>query len=183
MNNIIRLIAGHNGEGSGAVSPFLDEGIETIILRNLIAINLTRLGYMDYTIDDDKDKLNTVITTLKGNVEPDDILIDIHFNAADPKATGTEVFIPTNYDEVEKELACQLLNEVTATLGIRSRGVKVEGQSQHNRLGMLHLPCHTVLLEVCFLTNKSDVYKYKENREELAERIANILIKIENYER
>lgn len=170
------IMAGHNGRGSGAVSSFLDEGIETIVLRNLICLNLTKYGCLNYEVDDEDDKLNEVISRLRNKVKPDDILIDIHFNAADPKATGSEIFIPTNYDEVEKELACQLLNEVTATLAIRSRGVKVEGQSQHSRLGMLHLPCHTVLLEVCFLTNKSDVYKYKENREKLAERIVKILI-------
>lgn len=173
---MIYIIAGHNGRGSGAVSSFLDEGIETIVLRNLICLNLTKYGCLDYTTDDEDDKLNTVITTLKGKVKPDDILIDIHFNAADPKATGSEVFIPTDYDEVEKELAEKILNEVTTTLDIRSRGVKVEGQSQHSKLGMLHLPCHTVLLEVCFLTNKSDVYRYKEKRELLAERIAKTLL-------
>ena len=173
---MLYLISGHNGERTGASSNYLDEGLETIVLRNLICLNLTRLDFLDFETDDDKDNLNTVISKLKQKVKKDDILIDIHFNAADPKATGSEVFIPTDYDEVEKELAEKLLNEVTTTLNIKSRGVKVEGLSQHSKLGMLHLPCHTVLLEVCFLTNKSDVYRYKEKRELLAERIAEILI-------
>lgn len=173
---IIYLIAGHNGDGTGARSTFLDEGIETIVLRNLICLNLTKYGFLDYEVDNDNDKLNEVISKLHHQVKPDDIVLDIHFNAADQKATGSEVFIPTDYDEVEKELAEKILNEVTTTLGIKSRGVKVEGQSQHRRLGMLHLPCHTVLLEVCFLTNKADVYSYKEKRELLAERIAKILL-------
>lgn len=173
---MIHLISGHNGNSTGASSPFLDEGTETIILRNLIAINLTRLGCLDYTTDEDTDNLNTVISKLKRKVKKDDILIDIHFNSATETANGTEVFIPTDYTPEEKSLAETLLKTVCDTLDTKSRGVKVEGQSQHSRLAILHLPCTTVLLEVCFLTNKSDVYKYKEKREVLAERIAQVLL-------
>lgn len=174
---MIYIVAGHTGKGSGASSSYLDEGIETIVLRNLICLNLTRLNFLDFETDDDKDSLQTVLNKLKDKVKKEDIVLDIHFNAAaDPKATGSEVFIPTDYSPEEKELAEKLLNEVTTTLGIRSRGVKTEGQSQHNRLGILHLPCTTLLVEICFLTNKGDVYKYKKNREKLAERIAQVLL-------
>lgn len=176
------LISGHNGEGTGANSSFLDEGKETIVLRNLIALNLTRLGCLDYTTDDDTDNLNTVISKLKQKVKKDDILIDIHFNSATETANGTEIFIPTDYSPEEKSLAENLLKTVCDTLGTKSRGVKVEGQSQHSRLAILHLPCHTVLVEVCFLTNKSDVYKYKESREKLAENISILLLKRINYD-
>lgn len=173
---MIYLISGHNGEGTGANSSFLDEGKETIVLRNLIALNLTRLGCLDYTTDDDKDSLNTVISKLKQKVKKDDILIDIHFNSATETANGTEIFIPTDYSQEEKSLAETLLKTVCDTLGTKSRGVKVEGQSQHSRLAILHLPCNTLLVEICFLTNKGDVYKYKEKREVLAERIAQVLL-------
>lgn len=174
---MIFLLSGHNGNGTGAGSSFLDEGTETIVLRNLIAINLTRLGCLDYTTDDDNDNLNTVISKLKQKVKKDDILIDIHFNAATETANGSEVFIPTDYSPEEKSLAETLLKTVCDTLGTKSRGVKVENQSQYSRLGILHLPCNTVLLEVCFLTNKGDVYRYKENREKLAEKISILIIK------
>lgn len=170
------LIAGHTGEKTGARSPFLDEGNETIVLRNLICFNLTKYGYLDYYTDDDTDSLNTVISKLKQKVKKDDILLDIHFNAATETANGTEIFIPTDYSKEEKKLAENLLKTVCDTLGTKSRGVKVESSSQHNRLGILHLPCNTLLVEICFLTNKSDVYKYKEKREVLAERIAQIFI-------
>lgn len=173
---MIYLTAGHTGKGTGATSSYLDEGIETIILRNLIALNLTRLGCLDYTTDDDTDNLNTVISKLKQKVKKDDILIDIHFNSATETANGTEIFIPTDYSPEEKSLAETILKTVCDTLGTKSRGVKVEGQSQHSRLAILHLPCHTLLLEICFLTNKEDVYRYKENREVLAERIAQVLL-------
>lgn len=173
------LISGHNGERTGASSSFLDEGKETIVLRNLIALNLTRLGCLDYTTDDDTDNLNTVISKLKQKVKKDDILLDIHFNSASKETvTGTEIFIPTDYSPEEKSLAETLLKTITETLQIKSRGVKTEGQSQHSRLGILHLPCHTVLVEVCFLTNKGDVYRYKESREVLAERIAQVLLNL-----
>lgn len=172
---MIYLISGHTGKGTGAVSSFLDEGVETIILRNLICLNLARNGFMDYYTDDDNDSLNTVLSKLKRKVKKDDILIDLHFNSASQTANGTEIFIPSDYSPEEKSLAETLLKTVTETLQIKSRGVKTEGQSQHSRLGILHLPCTTVLLEVCFLTNEEDVYKYKEKRELLAEKIAQLL--------
>jgi len=175
---MIYLISGHSGEGTGAGSSFLDEGTETIVLRNLICLNLTRNGFTDYYTDDDNDNLNTVISKLKQKVKRDDVLIDIHFNSASKETvTGTEIFIPTDYTEKEKSLAETLLKTVCDTLGTKSRGVKVENQSQHSRLAILHLPCHTLLVEVCFLTNKGDVYRYKENREKLAEKISILIIK------
>ena len=171
------IISGHNGEGTGASSPHLDEGVETIVLRNLICLNLTRLDFLDFETDDDKDSLQTVLNELRKRVKKDDILLDLHFNSASKETvTGTEIFIPTDYSPEEKSLAETLLKTVTETLQIKSRGVKTEGQSQHSRLGILHLPCTTVLLEVCFLTSKGDVYKYKENREKLAERITRDLL-------
>lgn len=174
---MIHLISGHSGEGTGSHTSFLDEGLETIVLRNLICLNLTRLDFLDFETDDDKDNLNTVISKLKQKVKTDDILIDIHFNAATETANGSECFVPTDYSLEEKSLAEHLLKTVCDTLGTKSRGVKTEGQSQHSRLGILHLPCNTVLLEVCFLTNKGDVYRYKENREKLAEKISILIIK------
>lgn len=174
---MLYLISGHNGERTGASSPYLDEGVETIILRNLICLNLTRNGFIDYYTDDDSESLNKVLSKLKQKVKKEDILLDIHFNAASQTVTGTEVFIPTDYTEEEKSLAESLLKTVTDTLQIKSRGVKTEGQSQHSRLGILHLPCTTILLEVCFLTNKEDVYKYKEKREVLSQKIAQLFHK------
>jgi len=173
---MIYIVAGHTGRGTGASSIYLDEGVETIVLRNLICLNFTRLNFLDFETDDDKDSLQTVLNKLKDKVKKDDIVLDIHFNSANQSANGSEIFIPTNCTDKEKNLAEKLLKTVTDTLQIKSRGVKVEGQSQHSRLGILHLPCTTVLLEVCFLTNKSDVNRYKENREVLAERIANLFI-------
>lgn len=172
---MIILLSGHNGNGTGANSSFLDEGKETIILRNLICLNLTRNGFTDYYTDDDKESLQTVLNKLKDKVKKDDILIDLHFNSASQTANGAEIFIPSDYSPEEKSLAETLLKTVTETLQIKSRGVKTEGQSQHSRLGILHLPCTTVLLEVCFLTNEEDVYKYKEKREVLSEKIAQLL--------
>ena len=41
------LIAGHNGTGTGA-NGFIDEGKETVILRDLIAKNLKEMGVVVY---------------------------------------------------------------------------------------------------------------------------------------
>ena len=51
LKNKIYLIAGHNGSGTGA-NGFIDEGKETIILRDLIAEKLKEMGIV--AIKDDK---------------------------------------------------------------------------------------------------------------------------------
>lgn len=183
MSSRIFIIAGHQGRGTGASSKWLDEGAETITLRDLVALNLTKYEFYDFVLDNgvdpisDKSSLSAVTSWLKKNVKNTDISVDIHFNAAASNVSGTEVFIPNNATADERALASRLLQVIATTLGIKSRGVKTESSSQHNKLAMLSsFDCLNILLEICFCTNESDCNKYYEKREQLAENIAKELI-------
>lgn len=76
------IIAGHNGKGTGASSKWLDEGSETIVLRDLIGLNLTRLGFLDYVLDDgtsgiaDNTKLSSVVSFMRKNAKTGDLSLD-----------------------------------------------------------------------------------------------------------
>ena len=164
------LIAGHNGYGTGA-NGFIDEGKETIILRDLIAKNLYDMGIVAVK-DDNTTPLTKVVQWLRSKMTKKDICIDIHFNASSNKlANGSEVFIPTNNTPDEVELA-NMFKE-TLSKFFKDRGVKTENESHHGKLAMLSgFDCCNILIEVCFVSNKLDSDLYFNNRDKIAYELA-----------
>jgi hypothetical protein len=80
------------------------------------------------------------------------------------------------------ELAGKLAKCMSDTLGIPLRGstngvlgVKTESLSARGQLGWMRLNGNNILLEVCFISNKSDMEKYQDNKSMLAFKIAKIL--------
>ena len=135
MRSKVFLTAGHRGRGTGANGVF-DEGEETIRLRNLIGEILRNRDVEVYTDRDDAN-LSVVVENVNVVCGVDDICIDLHFNAFNSQAQGSEILIPHNFTDVEKDLAQDLLTAIVSTLNTRSRGVKKESSGQHKRLAML----------------------------------------------
>ena len=160
------LIAGHNGSGTGA-NGFIDEGKETIILRDLIAENLKEMGIVAVK-DDNLTPLTKVVQWLRSKITKKDICIDIHFNASTNKsANGSEVFIPTINTSDEVELAEMFRRPLSKVF--KDRGVSLESKSYHGKIAMLSgFDCCNVLLEVCFVSNKTDADAYNLYKKELA---------------
>jgi len=81
-----------------------------------------------------------------------DIMLSLHCNASDGKASGTETFYRgTNY----KTKAAKITSAVCGALGTRNRGAKTESESQHSTLAIMSFqPCF--LLEIGFIDNASD---------------------------
>ena len=129
--------------------------------------------------DNDSASLSQVIATINASCKKTDICVDLHFNAvANPGANGTEIFKPFNSTDTEMELAEDLLYSTCMILGTKNRGVKREGEGTHSRLAMLSdVMCNSVLLEVCFISNREDANKYKEKRDELAIILAEQLLR------
>lgn len=188
------IIAGHAaaaGVDNGAVSPFGREGVETVKLRNEIIRNLRAAGkdVLDDAAYDGTGDLSLVQNWLIKVVKDGDMVIDIHFNAATPAATGTEVYISKNATWRELITAEALAITTEKVLSIPRRkgrlahktrpyvGVKVEDESQHPRLWFSVLPCDAILWEVCFITNKEEMEKYRDNFSNLAIEISKTLIK------
>ena len=164
------LIAGHNGSGTGA-NGFIDEGKETIILRDLIAENLKEMGIVAVK-DDNLNPLKMVVQWLRNQITKKDICIDIHFNAStNPNANGSEVFIPTNFTSDEVALADMFRWSLFKFF--KDRGVSLESKSYHGKIAMLSgFDCCNILLEVCFVSNKTDSENYFEKREIIAYELA-----------
>lgn len=109
---------------------------------------------------------HTVIRTRRDAIDPapvsrrDDIaraykcdrMLSIHCNAADGKATGTEVFYRGTDD---KPIAQRLSALVSNAFAIPDRGAKTEKESQHPSLAVLDFD-KCWLIELGFLDNPRD---------------------------
>lgn len=182
----VYISAGHSsklgaGRDVGACSNGFFEGVEAAELRNIIYTELKKLG-ITASVDKDDSILADTLRAFKNLTTKDSIVIDIHFNSASESATGTETLVPDNPTQFEKDLAEAVNNSIVKTLGLKSRGVKTEASSHHGRLGFFRLTGENILLEVCFISNKSDMESYRKNRFILGKNIAEIIFKFANNE-
>jgi len=174
----IFISAGHSPKKPGASGNGYKEEMLAIAFRDLLVKELTNLG-ITATIDSNDNALTESINFFKRLISPNSIALDIHWNASsNATATGTETLIPAVYTNFEYELASRLSEAVSKTLNIRTRGangVKTELESHHSSLGWMRLNAENVLMEICFISNKSDMDKYISSRIQLAKNIALIL--------
>jgi N-acetylmuramoyl-L-alanine amidase len=180
----VYLIAGHSLLDSGAIIEREDlfkvikESQLAIQLRDLIKVYLETYNNVKVITDDDNLNLREVISEINKSITKNDILIDIHFNAFNKQARGTEAFIPTVNSELEKELAEKIVAVTSKIISTPNRGVRTEKQSNRGRLGILHGVGHRILWEVCFMDSKTDLDNYISNIYILANDIAE---QIEKY--
>lgn len=169
------ITAGHSRNDSGARANGLLESLLTIELRDLITEQCKALG-ISVVNDDDNLKLATVIKNINKVIIEEDTLLDIHFNSADEeKAKGVEAFVRKNATSDEEALARRLTHTVSQILGTSNRGMKQEHLSQHKSLGILHTKGRSVLLEVCFISNRNEIQTYLSRKGEIALQIAHEL--------
>lgn len=170
------LTAGHHNKDSGAVGNGFVESKEAIRVRSKVTELLRAKGFEVWN-DNDNSTLQEVINEIFKKSKSTDIVCDIHFNAGPEKATGCEVFVPEQAVKFELLLAAELSKVISETLGIKNRMVKRESDSQHKRLGMMRPSGVNVLIEVAFISNKSDMKAYNEKFDLLCENIAKTLLK------
>lgn len=94
------------------------------------------------------------------------IAINIHFNCfAIESARGTEAIIPFKSTVIERTLAKILVDNVSACLATKNRGVRNEINFFKQEPLFLIPNYENILLKICFITNKADILIYvsKEN--------------------
>lgn len=91
--------------------------------------------------------------------------VSLHCNAGPILATGTETFYR---DDNDKPLADIAQYSALQALGLRNRGVKNEGASQHPRLAILDFDGPACLLELGFITNPGDRSRLKDRERRVA---------------
>jgi N-acetylmuramoyl-L-alanine amidase len=169
----IIVIAGHGGSDKGAKCAYLNghqwwESELTIIARDLLAyyLEISKPDYPDvkYKVikDDDSLTLQGVINWLKNPLKAKNkrLIIDIHFDAFNSKATGTTTFIPDNHSLFEKSFGERMAAIASNTLKITNRGCRVESRSNRGRLAIMRPHGENILWEVCFGDNPTDLKQF-----------------------
>lgn len=176
MNRKIIISAGHGGNDPGAVANGYTERDLAIEFRELLVKELLLLGVKPL-IDDNKNALKQTLAWLTGVLKSDKtVCIDIHWNAAIPKARGTEIIIPDKPSLFESSFAKEIL-DVFVSNGFTSRGVKTESQTARKRLGWMRPLAENILIEMAFLTNTLDLELYKMVKYKLAKELAVVIKK------
>jgi hypothetical protein len=158
---MIGLAVGHSRRGdSGAYTVGPDSVSEYGFNTNLLPL-ITPLLKVPYRIYDDYKASSYVgaMTFLSNKMREDkvDACIELHFNAASPKATGHE-WLHWESSCGGKRLATKLKEEMDAAYPeLASRGVKPRGKGQRGALFLRSTPCYACIAEPFFGSSYSDV--------------------------
>jgi N-acetylmuramoyl-L-alanine amidase len=173
--------AGHSPNQVGAHAKIdgqtYKEEVLTMDLRDRILKELSSINDRQFKVvhDKDADTLVKTIAFTKSQLQVGDWLCSIHFNASNnSKAKGVEAFVPKDATPESKAFAQEAVALLATEMQIVSRGVKLEDQGAHSRLGILHCTTHSVLLEICFISNPQDMLAYQQKKESIARKLATL---------
>lgn len=174
MARKVFVSSGHGGNDTGAVEGIYIERDLAIEFRNLLVKELQILG-VECSIDADVNALKQTLDFIKGKFLPSDILLDIHFNAGG--GTGVEIIVPNVSTPFEKQLAQRIADVINTVTGLKKRGggVKPESETARKTLGWMRPNSENILIEMCFIDNKTDMAVYNLNKYRIAKEIAKIL--------
>ena len=178
MRKKIFLSVGHGGQDCGAVGNGVRESDMALKLSKVIGELLGVNGF-DYMLSRTSDIDNVQATKIEQikKYKPD-LMLDIHFNAFNGKASGVETYYQ-NKSENSKNIAAKMSAAVAEYLSLLNRGAK-------NRLlpdgrdyfGMLrNSPYTAVLLETCFIDNATDMKGFLNAEAETLKGVAASIVK------
>lgn len=167
----VLVSAGHTlnpNKGCGAVG-FINESQENRVLAKFVVEYLKKLGHeVDYhEVNSGSDYIEQ--QAKKANSKNYDLVVQIHFNSSDnASANGTEVI----YRSSKGKVFAQKVQDKLKT-EFKDRKIKHDINDLKRDLGWLRLTKPpAILIETCFVSNKSDTDKYTSNREKIAKLIA-----------
>lgn len=168
----IYLSAGHRGGGTGANTRNGREAELTIMFRNkLYRLLLPRLsGAHRIMLDKDTEEESKVIRHINNFCGKKGVAIEFHFDASsNESASGSSVFIADEASVKSRHIAEDLAPLISDIAGVKNRGVRTEKQTAHKIIGFLRqTKCPSVLIELCFLSNDSDMAKFNSSVDRLA---------------
>jgi N-acetylmuramoyl-L-alanine amidase len=179
---MIYISAGHTSRGvkqdPGAVGNGYREADLTVEFRDLVIAELQKQN-IKVIKDQDDERLGEYLKRIQtGNGS---VVVEYHFDAAlSQTATGTTALIEAEADRLDKAFGKELVESTSSILGIKNRGVLTEKDSHRGSLGLMREEGIICLVEICFISNKSDLDAYHKNKKILAKAHADIILKFEN---
>lgn len=170
--------AGHNNEDPGAINGNLKEATLNIEFRDMVILELQKLGVL-YSKDKDTETLGQYLHRTKQGVGS--VTVEFHFDSAsDNTVSGTTVVVSDYASTRSRKFALELVNSTAETLNIRNRGVIKESETYRKKLGIMRKPGIVSLMELGFISNSSDIEKYNAGKTKLAKEIAWIIKKYDD---
>ncbi|WP_157951153.1 N-acetylmuramoyl-L-alanine amidase [Cyanothece sp. BG0011] len=182
----IFISAGHSlGDPGASTAIGTTESQEMIKTRQLIIDELKAQGYqenIDFFSVPDTYSLKQTIKWINQRAKQGDVALEIHGNACNGQAKGTECFYIVGNNE-RKNNAKLILDELCKVVPKLRRhggdqGAKPDTDCYHGSLGFCRqISIPSLLLELCFVDNSSDMELLRDNRKAFAQGIVNGLIK------
>lgn len=169
--------AGHHLSDPGAlgIKGAPSESRQAMRVRDRVVHTLRTKHGINVITDSDSETLSQYLARIKPNGS--DVVVEIHFNAFNGKATGTEVLVGNDADRLDRGLATELAAVGARVLGIPNRGVKTEAQSHRGRLGLMREQGIVALIEVCFIDNPTDMAAFENRFNDLCDGYAEVVAK------
>lgn len=178
MAGRVFISAGHGGMENGRVDPGAIAGGTTeaqqmILLRDQVVVELRRLGQDVLAVPDDL-SLKQSIAWINGRARSGDVALEIHADAFDnPTVRGASIFYIANNDERRRQAEQILMALLRRVPQLPSRGAKPDTATAVGRLGICRqVIVGSMLLEVGFLTNPDDRSLLINQRQAMAQGIA-----------
>lgn len=171
------ISSGHGKVVGGAVG-FINERAEAVKVVDRVYAILTNsyngrgYRYHESTAQNQDQNLANIVNY--HNSKDRELDVSVHFNSATATATGTECLY---YDA--KSLSAKMSAAMAKALDVRDRGPKERTELYFLR----NTTKPAILLEVCFVSNKDDVAKYKANFERLCQAIAKTIADYLGYKK
>ena len=168
----ILLIAGHGAGDPGACGCGYEEADLTREVVGMLADKLN--GYADVDIEvyptDHSAYHDLSVGNLQVNWSDYDYVLEVHFNACGGQAEGTEIFVTRGEEGTDvEECIMDKLSEYFTVRGVKRMNFNVIYSAK--RAGV-----SSALLETCFIDSESDVDTYENNKEGIAQAIADGII-------
>lgn len=168
----ITVTAGHGGSDPGAVSGSHNERDLMVQLRDIVA---TKLRVAGHDVKTDGGKLQNLPLVHALTLVPGaDCAIELHMNAAaSPKARGVEV-VSLRRDKLRAQKIAQAIAKVMDAPLRGDGGWIDQEQTARGRLGFVR--AGGLVVEVCFISNHDELYRYLERYWLVATAIADAVV-------
>ena len=168
----ILLICGHGAGDPGACAFEYQEA--TLVREAAPKLKNILSNYAEVTMfDPDKNMYKYLKAGNSFNFKEFDYVFELHFNAFNKKAMGTEILVHS----LEKGTSVEeLIVKNIAELGFKNRGVKRRTDLQNMNICKKVQGVSYALLETCFVDNFDDISLYNLKKDDIIKAIAEGII-------